>query len=187
LARELHRLPRARTVRKENLTMKINSLFSGSSDPASLTKLLEPSAATSAKSADKPGSSSATTQPSAEVIRSIVSGYDLKNITPLQLSEMLQALHEAGALSDQQLQELSTIRTDLDLQGIESDEPVDLLDYCSKRLDDLQKRLQDANDGFAGQPPQGESLETVSRWLAWLQKIATVQSLPEAPGVNAVV
>lgn len=166
--------------------MKINSLFSGYSDPTSLTKLLDPASSSSGKTAESPSGSPATVQPSADVIRGIVSRYDLTNMTPQQLSEMLQALHTAGALNDQQLKDLSAIRTDLDLKGVKSDEPVNLLDYVNKRLADLQKNLEDA-EGSPDQAPQADSLETVSRWMAWLQKIATVQASPEAAGVNAVV
>ncbi len=166
--------------------MQISGLYSGYSDPTTLEKLLETTSSTSTSQTDKSTSTSATTQPSTETIRTIVNKYDLKNMTPQQFSEMLQELHDAGALTDQQLQELSTIRTDLDLQGVDSDEPIDLLEYYSTRLEDLQKKLQDAYDGSSEQSPQPESLQTVTRWLAWLQKIATVQSSPEALTVDTL-
>jgi hypothetical protein len=173
--------------KKGGLTMQISSLFSGYSDPTSLTKILDPSTSTDTKKVEKTGEPSATTQVSAEVVQGIVSRYDLTNITPQQFSEMLQSLREAGALTDQQFQDLSMIRMDLDAQGVTSDESVNLLDLYRDRLEQLQKQFDDAQDGLAQGSPQPESLESVTRWLTWLEKIATLQSSPELMGVNAVV
>lgn len=167
--------------------MQVNSLLSGYPDPTGLSKVLGGADATAARKNDKAGDVSAVGQVSTETIRNIVSKYDLSNITPKQLTEMLQSLHSAGALTDQQLQDLSQIRTDLDLQGVDSNEPVNLLQRYSERLKDLQKKMEEASEDPSTTAPQAETVGAVQRWLSWLQKIATVQASPENAGVDALV
>ena len=44
------------------------------------------------------------------VLREILTRYDVTNISPSEFSEMIRKLHEAGALTDQEFQELSLIQ-----------------------------------------------------------------------------
>src|SRR5688572_6791072 len=61
--------------------------------------------------------------------RSILAGYDLKNISPREFSELVQKLREAGAVSENDYQELAAMRLALDEQGLDPDGPLDLVDF----------------------------------------------------------
>lgn len=167
--------------------MQINGLLSGYPDPTGLTKLFGGGDSPLGKKSDKAGDATAAGQISTEAIRNIVGKYDLNHITPKQLTEMLQSLRSAGAITDQQLQDLSKIRADLDQSGVDSDESIDLLDHYNERLQDLQKKAQQAAQDPSVTAPSSDTLSAVQRWLSWLQKIATVQSSPDNVGVNALV
>ena len=121
------------------------------------------------------------------VLRQIVAEYDVTDISPREFSEMIHKLHEAGALSDQELQELSQIRVDLDLQGVDPDETLNLVDLYLNKLSELYGSLDDpAGSGgspSAGQLPQAVSLE---RRLAWLEKFAAIQAGPDRAGLDAL-
>ena len=118
-------------------------------------------------------------------LREIVGRYDVTDITPRQFTEMIQSLHQAGAVSDQQLQELSLIRIDLDLEGLDPDESLDLLDFFADKLKDLAQVMDDyQSDAFStdGPPPIGP----VQHRLEWLQKFALLQSAPDTFGLDAL-
>jgi hypothetical protein len=111
----------------------------------------------------------------------ILTKYDVTHITPGELSEMLQKLHQAGALKDDEFQELSGIRLDLESAGIKPDERVDLVEFYTRKLKQLQRKLEDGSD-----PAAVGQLSSVLRRLDWVQKFAVVQSNPGAAGVDVV-
>ena len=121
------------------------------------------------------------------VLRQIVAEYDVTDISPREFSEMIHKLHEAGALSDQELQELSQIRVDLDLQGVDPDETLNLVDFYLSKLQELHPSPDDSAGAggsvAAGQLPQAVSVE---RRLAWLEKFAAIQAGPDRAGLDAL-
>jgi hypothetical protein len=118
----------------------------------------------------------------------ILAQYDVTDISPRDFSEMIQKLYEAGALADQQFQELSLIRVDLDLEGVDPHERLDLLDFYLDKLRDLHRDLEDlrypAGSASASQPP---AVGAIQRRLEWLEKFALIQAAPEALRLDTAV
>ena len=119
--------------------------------------------------------------------RAIVSQYDVTKISPRALSEMLQKLRSAGAISDAEVQELSLMRLDLDAQGADPEKPINLLDFYADRLRQLQDEQAKSPAGAESDTPGEASLASVQRRLDWLRKLATVQSLRERGGVDNTI
>ena len=161
--------------------MQIRNVLAGHPDAAALAKPTE--------TAEPTGSQSPQTEPQrtsspagAAAMAEILARYDVTDISPAEFSQMIQKLFEASALSQQELQQLAAIRLDLDLDGVESDESVDLLHFYARKIKKAQNRLSDS-DGPAADRQQLAPL--LSR-LDWLEKFAVIQSAPEAIGLDAV-
>jgi len=88
---------------------------------------------------------------------------------------MLQSLKQAGKINDEQFQELSAIRTQLDASGVGPDENVDLVQFCSQQLQEAQ-----ANDA------EPAVTAIVQRQLDWLRKCALIQSTPGTAVLDSV-
>ena len=112
----------------------------------------------------------------------ILSRYDVTDISPAEFSKMIQKLFEAGTLSDNELQQLAAIRLDLDIDGIEADESIDLLEFYARKIKKLQNRLSDSDAPAADH----QQLSPLLHRLDWLEKFALIQSAPEAIGLNAL-
>jgi hypothetical protein len=121
------------------------------------------------------------------VLGEIVARYDVTDISPQEFSDMIRELHEAGALTDQQFQELAQIRVDLDLQKADPDEHLNLVDFCVERLREiLQSTDQPGSPAAvsvsASQQPE---LASAERRLQWLEKFAAIQAGEEPMGLDA--
>lgn len=163
--------------------MQINSVFSGYPDPTTFG-LRHETAEPAGESSVEKSSVAAAGADSIAAVRDILADYDVTDIAPRQLSEMLQRLHKSGALTEDQFQELSLIRLDLDAQGASPDEPIDLIDFYGRRLEKLQR---DVMDGRTNGPQDLEPrLDAVRQWLAWLEKFAMVRSAPDDVGFSAI-
>ena len=142
----------------------------------------EPAQSNQSETAAAETNSSATSS----TFRQILSQYDISSITPRQFSEMLQKLHQSGSMSDQQYQSLSQIRTDLDANGVQPDEEVDLVKFYSQKLNKAQNTTATAPTNIsslsAGQP---QSPSAIQQRLDWLRKVSTIQSDPTA-GINSL-
>lgn len=128
----------------------------------------------------------ATSTPSTAAIREIAARYDLTCISPQEFSEMIRRLHEAGALTDQEFQELSQIRVDLDQEHVDPDKSLNLIEFYLARL----RKLGGPIEGMlcAGEStPAGASSEAAAarRRLQWLEKFAAIQAAPERFGLDA--
>jgi len=108
--------------------------------------------------------------------------YDLTRISPQRFSEMLDRLHKGGVLTDEEFTQLSQIRPDLDREGIDANESVDLLDLYSQRTQKLARQVNDQPGDAAGRA----SLTAAQRRLDWLQKLALVHSSPDSIGLDAL-
>jgi len=121
------------------------------------------------------------------VLREIAAEYDVTNISPREFSQMIGKLHEAGALSDREFQDLSQIRIDLDLQGVDPDETLNLVDFYVDRLRELCGSL-DAPAGGDGSVAADALPQAVSaqRRLAWLEKFEAIQTDPDSAGLDTL-
>jgi hypothetical protein len=172
--------PTGLNVYTRYLIMQISSVVSGLTDLMSWGKNSEvPSPAD--KTAIKPAETQAQTDSgvskvSAEIIRK----YDITSISPDDFSQMLQKLYKAGALSEKDYQELSAVRADLEKQGVEPDERINLLELYSDKVSKAQKQLGTTLDEVARQRQIGPDM----RRLDWLQKFAMIQANPDAVGLD---
>jgi hypothetical protein len=119
-------------------------------------------------------------------LRRIVAQYDVTHISPREFSTMIGQLHEAGALSDGQFQELSQIRADLDLQEVDPDEPLNLVDFYVDKLRELLEAPDDSAVSESAPPAaeRGPQIASAQRHLQWLEKFAAIQSSADAVGVD---
>lgn len=137
--------------------------------------------------ASEAAATAATAGVTSSALREIVAEYDVTDISPREFSEMLGKLHEAGVLSDQQYQDLSQIRVDLDLQDVDPDETLNLVDFYCDKLRELCGSLDDS-DGGSGSLAAETLPEAVSaqRRLAWLEKLAAIQTGPDSAGLDTL-
>jgi hypothetical protein len=120
-------------------------------------------------------------------LREIVGQYDVTNISPREFSEMIRRLHEAGALTDEELQDVSMIRVDLDLERIDPDESLSLVEFYVDKLRELRRSLDDGADADASLPAGERSqLAAVQRRLQWVEKLAAIQAGADRAGLDAL-
>ena len=121
------------------------------------------------------------------VLQEILAEYDVTSISPREFSEMIRELHEAGALADEEFQDLSLIRVDLDLQRIDPDETLNLVDFYLTKLRELHCSV-DGSDSAGGSLAAGPlpQVASVERRLQWLEKFAAIQAGPDGAGMNAL-
>jgi hypothetical protein len=162
------------------LIMQISNIVSGMADATTLGKKSESTAAAAlgaVKTADSQTLSSiSTSKASAEILKQ----YDVTNITPNQFTQMIQKLYKAGTISEKDYQDLSSIRTELENDGVEGDESVNLVELYSNKVSKLQKEMENSQKSSAAQ----ENLSAGMQKLDWLQKFAVIQANPESAGLD---
>lgn len=121
-----------------------------------------------------------TAAPSATAaMRSILSNYDMSNISPSDFSKLIQQMSEKGVISQQDMQQLSSIRVDLENAGVNPDESVNLVQFYQQQLAKAQTAAAQSTNPAAAQP----AINALMGRLNWLQKFT---SLGGQGGVNAV-
>ena len=162
--------------------MQVNNIISGLSNAAALGNRNstaapggQPGAATTTSVA--PSGSTASNA----ALQSILSQYDVTNISPNEFSQMLQKLAAAGAVSPQELQQLSGVRGDLTAAGVEPDEATNLLDFYSKKIQNTQQHTDDADAAT-----QQQQLSPLLGRLGWLEKINSLKTQPDGAGLSAL-
>ncbi len=160
--------------------MQISNVLSSFTDAAKSGVKKAETAAGSLVKTSKPGDAAAQpSNASREAMNDILKTYDVTDITPEDFSKMLMKLHDAGAISDQEFQELSSIRTELESQGVAADQTVNLVQLYSDQLRKVQQQMGDQPDAASQQ-----KLAPATRKLDWLQKFALIHSNPEAAGID---
>jgi hypothetical protein len=161
--------------------MRIAGILAGLSELSHQTRR-EPVAAASpvaTPSREKPGAGpSFSVSPAA--LRRVLSQYDVTDISPRDFSEMVQQLHETGAISENQLQELAAVRLDLEEADVRPDESIDLLDFYVHRIKKAQRRLGDDD-------ASGMQLSPLLRRLEWMEKLAVLHDTADELGLDALV
>jgi hypothetical protein len=168
--------------------MQINNVLSGQQDALARGKRFDPAQTLLAGTAQSLTPAPAATG-SGQAVNQIMADYDVHNISPQKFSEMVQRLHDAGAISDKESRDLSLLRVDLDKAGIPPQQSLDLTAFCSGKIQSAQQQLQ-ANQASATPNPavqQGllHSSASMQRRLDWLQKLAVVHSTPGTLGLDA--
>ena len=161
--------------------MQVSSILAGYPDPTALGKRGETGEAAASRPAETVQLDAASAAGRAAALAEILSRYDVTDICPTEFSEMIQKLYEAGAISENELQQLAAIRLELDTEGVEADESIDLLEFYVDKIEKAQRRLEDSDDA----PASRQQLGPMLRRLDWVQKFALIQSAPDAIGLDA--
>lgn len=133
--------------------------------------------------AAKAAAAAQSTPPTATAaMREILSHYDMANITPNDFSKLIQQLSDKGAISQKDVQELSSIRVDLENAGVKSDDSVNLLDFYQQQLAKVQGAAAQSPNPSSAQP----NVDLVIGRLNWVQKFAAVRQQGNSSGLNAV-
>ena len=162
--------------------MQISQLLAGYPEQASAGKRNERTESGVSPPVDQSQQPPALSSGLTAVLRQIAGHYNVTEITPREFSDMLDALHQAGALADEQLQQLARIRIDLDLENIDPDEEVDLVDFYADKLDELM-RAEDGSLASGGSPDVAQT----EQLLGWMEKFAVIQSSADVLGLDAIV
>jgi hypothetical protein len=168
--------------------MQINSVLSGQQDPMARGKRLDPAQSLvggAVESLTRPAAATGSSQ----AVNQIMADYDVHNISPQKFSEMIQRLHDASALSDKEFRDMSLLRVDLDSAGVLPEQNVNLLDFCSGKIQTAQQQIK-ANQASptpdpAAQQTLQQSAGAMQRRLDWLEKLAVVHSTPGTLGLDA--
>jgi hypothetical protein len=132
---------------------------------------------------DRPSPSGSLPTRSQEALRDILSRYDVTAISPRGYSQLLQELHEAGALSDADHEVLALVRLELDQQGIGAEDQVDLVDLLRQKLRSQERELKRQAD--KGNPlDPSKSLEATQRQIDWIQKFALIHRSSDYHGLD---
>lgn len=123
-------------------------------------------------------------------LRDILAHYDMREISPREFSQMIQKLHDAGELSDADLKELSLIRHEADLSGLDPDEPIDLIALLEKKLKQQQEELERLEKKSGNRLPAADRqayLAPIERQLDWLERFAMIHKSGSAEALNALI
>ena len=158
--------------------MQINNVLTGFSDPTPLGKRGEPAETAVGRLLKTDESRPASGQGATATAARILAHYDVHNISPSDFSTMAQKLHDGGAVTDAELQELTAIRQDLDAAGVGANQKVDLVDFYNNKIRQAQQQ--------AKIDKSVSRVEPLMRRAQWVQKFALIQSQPGAAGINAL-
>jgi hypothetical protein len=118
----------------------------------------------------------------------ILAEYDMASITPRQFGEMLQRLHQSGAIDDAELRQLARVRTELEQVGVRPDDPIDLVAFLERREKAAQSKFDlargDESSDAAMIDAAEISLEDARAQLKWVRKFAVVHAAG-SDGVDA--
>lgn len=119
----------------------------------------------------------------------ILARYDVTSISPNDLGELAQSLHDAGEISDADLRDLNQLRSELEKDGIDPNDKVDLTAVLEKKL----AQSTSARDLLRAQSPEADPADIAAaeknvgeknRQLDWIRKFALVQQAG-AVGIDA--
>ncbi len=146
---------------------------------AALSRLASPkpqAEAAAEKTQAAPASQATATTGVSDSMRRVLAEYDVTRISPRAFSEMLQKLHQAGAVTEKDFQELSVIRLELERDGVAAEEQVNLVEVFGKKLGSLPKAPQNSAN-TANAPAAKETGEAaLRRRIEWLEKFARVHA-----------
>jgi len=161
--------------------MKVPNILGSASDLISRTARPDTTATPTAPAAL---TSAGVTSPisAAAAMRQIASRYDMTDITPNDFSNMIQQLYAKGAVSAKDMQELSSIRADLEAAGVGADQSVNLQEFYQQRLSKAQADAAGSPDPAAAEA----DVQAIAARLSWVDKLVAVRQSDGFAGVNAV-
>ena len=160
----------------------VKSLLATASQLGRLGRRSAPAPAVDKTAAPSTGASSASSPPT-DGMPQVLGEYDVSNISPRAFSDMLQKLRQAGSLSERDFQELSSIRLDLEHDGADPDQRVNLVDRYAKKLAAIRQQ-RDASPAAVAARQATEA--TLQRQLDWLQKFAQLHTGASPSGFDTL-
>jgi hypothetical protein len=112
-------------------------------------------------------------------MREILAEYDATDISPNELSSMVQKLQKSGAISAQDAKDLAAMRVDLDQAGVAPNESINLVDFYRQQVQKAQQGL-DSHPGSV----QQQQLQSLRQRLQWAEKLAAGHDHPEDIGLS---
>ncbi len=161
--------------------MQVGNVTAGSEFSSTLANPADPALAAKRRGGNGVGLKPNENTDSA-VAAEILARYDVTDITPREFSEMVQKLYDEGVLSQQELQQLTTVRHDLDLEGVDADESIDLHDFYTRLVHRAGREMENHDDGTIDRP----RVSPMQHRLNWIEKFALIQAAPESLGLNAL-
>ena len=116
----------------------------------------------------------------------ILSRYDVTQITARDFSQLIQELKQSGAITSADQDELALLRLELDQQGIDPDEPLDLVDLLQRKLQTQERELSKLEDKQGNTIDRSEALAATLRQMDWISKFAFVHQSGGYRPINAV-
>jgi len=162
--------------------MQISNVSAGYSEPATIGRRGDTREVDKNQSPQAAERKDATTVAPSVLLSEILSQYDVTEITPTDFSSMVQNLFEIGAITTEELQQLAVVGHDLDVEGIDPDESINLIEFYTDKIEKIQ-REREGEDGKA--LPHQQIAALLSR-LDWIEKFALIQSAPDAIGLDTV-
>jgi hypothetical protein len=160
--------------------MKISNIIAGLTDAKAASKRPETIELSPGKPSQAQWPDGLNPAAAAE-LRKALAGFDVTAITPDEFSTLVQRLYKAGAISQEDYQQLAAIRADLHAEGIRPDERVNLVEFYGRKLRRLQSRIDSLD------PAERQQLAAVTLRLDWVQKLAAMRQSPQGFGVTVVV
>ncbi len=163
--------------------MNIPSVTSGLSDlTARLSKRSDAADAKATDGSKATGADAAGSPTPTTAIREILAHYDMTDISPNDFSKMIQQLYDKGAISQKDVQELSSIRVDLENSGASPDDSMNLVDFYQQKMAKVQSDAASGSDPASAQP----NIDLLAGRLNWISKFAAMHDQRGTSGLNAV-
>lgn len=159
--------------------MQISGLSGSYADSGTVARRSELLAAVTGKSTEKASSLANSTEGTTDQLLAVVSQYDITDISPRDFSEMLRELRDSGAITESEYGDLAQIRLDMDAEGLDPDDSLNLLDFYETAVNRARQ------DEDSEETPV--NFEAMERRLDWLQKVAILEETPDAAGINTLV
>lgn len=169
--------------------MQINGIAKQLLNPLSLGQ--SSSTGSSSSSAAVLDRKDAAGSPGGAAFHEILSRYDVTAISPREVGELAQELHSAGEISASDLRDLNQIRAELEKDGVDVNQQVDITKLLQQKLAD---RTVDRDALKTKLPPAAPSdiaaadklVAEKVRQLEWIAKFALVHA-SGADGIDAGV
>ena len=158
------------------------SALSGVLSP--LAKLGQGDAAETATAVATAVSESQSSSAADASLRAVLARYDVTRITPSQFSQMLEEIRATGALSASELSQLAEVVQDLENESIDSDEQIDLVQFYTDKLDDLQNQVEADGSDEDAFSSVAASLTSVQNRLSWMTRFSLVHADPDSAAID---
>jgi len=101
-------------------------------------------------------------------LREVLARYELKRISPQDISKLARDLNEAGLINGEEFERLAGVRVELENAGIAANERIDVIAFLEERLNQiLEARAADEETDSAD-----DSVQRLTRQLDWLRQLA---------------